>query len=107
MFIYSEFNGFAIIRYLNLLINSEVIKIHNFINSFNRKWYIKIGSNLITPLFISIFSPHIFILISVAFKRCFFKKLKKKLKKKDFEIGSNLKEALKFIVICYTFSSGI
>ena len=78
LFIYAEVNGFALIRYFNQLISHNVFKIHNFINSFNRAWYEKVGANLITPLFIAIFSPHIFEFLYIVIKKWYYKRFKKK-----------------------------
>ena len=78
LFIYAEINGFAIIREFNKIIEHNVFKINNFINSMNRKWYENVGSNLITPLLISVFSPHLLDLIIVLCKKYYYRRFKKK-----------------------------
>lgn len=60
------------------VIEHDIFKINNFLSSFNRKWYENVASNLITPLLISVFSPHLLDLVYIICKKYYLRRFKKK-----------------------------
>jgi hypothetical protein len=56
--IYQNIYGFTLVKFINTILNSDIIKINQVFPDINRGWYAKIGSKIILPIIFAIFSPH-------------------------------------------------
>ena len=114
--IYSEFRGFSIVKVFNSITNTDFIDIDSFVTDVDRQWYNKVGSKLVMPLLIAVFSPHVEELFIVMFITC-WKSFKARwaktkgefiniMKFEQFDLGFRFKNVLLLIIACFTFSSG-
>jgi len=67
LFIYQRFYGWSLVEFLNTLFGTELIKIKRIFPDVNRGWYSKVGSKIILPIIIAVFSPHTFYFFWISF----------------------------------------
>jgi hypothetical protein len=115
--IYQRISGWSLVEFLNGVFKTEVIKIKRIFPDMSRGWYSKVGSKIILPIIIAVFSPHAIKFIWLTFsdwlnrrKARKAKSLKKYIKLRTpetFLVEARYAKLLSALFVILTFSTGM
>lgn len=117
LIIYQRIYGWSLVEFLNNLFGSELIKIKRIFPDISRGWYSKVGSKIILPIIIAVFSPHTIRFLWTVFsdwikrrKACKAKSQKKYIKLRTpetFIVEARYAKLLSALFVILTFATGM